>query len=58
VPARQPGAIVYRGKYPDDGGAATGGRMARRRDHNNFMWGTIFVVLVVSGLMLWRWHGL
>jgi len=32
--------------------------MARRRDHNNFMWGTIFVVLVVTGLLLWRWHGL
>ena len=33
--------------------------MARRqrRDHNNFMWGTIFVVLVVTGLLLWRWHG-
>ena len=29
----------------------------RRRDHNNFMWGTIFVVLVVTGLLLWRWHG-
>jgi hypothetical protein len=32
--------------------------MVRRKDHNSFMWGTIFVVLVVSGLLLWRWHGL
>jgi len=32
--------------------------MVRRRDHNNFMWGTIFVVLVVTGLLLWHWHTL
>jgi type II secretory pathway component PulM len=32
--------------------------MVRRRDHNMFMWGTIFVVLVVTGLLLWHWHAI
>lgn len=30
--------------------------ITRKRDHNMFMWGTIFVVLIVTGLLLWHWH--
>jgi hypothetical protein len=28
----------------------------QRGDHNAIMWGTIVVVLVVTGLLLWHYH--
>jgi hypothetical protein len=27
-----------------------------RSDHNGIMWGTILIVVVVTGLLLWRYH--
>jgi hypothetical protein len=28
----------------------------RKSDHNAIMWGTVFVVVAVTGLLLWRYH--
>jgi hypothetical protein len=28
----------------------------RKGDHNGIMWATILVVVVVTGLLLWRYH--
>jgi len=31
-------------------------RHQKRGDHNSVMWGTIVIVLVVTGLLLWHYH--
>lgn len=40
---------------PPDG-HGEGAWMHRKKDHNMFMWGTILVVLIVTGLLLWHYH--
>jgi hypothetical protein len=40
----------------DVGGRGMARRDHARKDHNIFMWGTILVVLMVTGLLLWHYH--
>jgi hypothetical protein len=29
----------------------------RKSDHNGIMWGAVVVVVIVTGFLLWRYHG-